>query len=363
MFPPKFRPIRSGRAVRGGPTLIGILLLLTSFAGMTVEAVAACRTASPGAQQWKNEAFPAQAGEFTVQYDVTPQQANMDGLVGLSNGAATGWTRLAAIVRFNREGFIDVRNGAAYNTDSRVNYRANATYHIRMVVNVPAHTYSVWVRGTEEGTAGEVPIASNYSFRTEQLGVTSLNNSVVEAELGNLKVCSFTVASGVQPVRDCATATPGAEQWQTAGLASPIRTGFTAQWDVTPLAAGSDALIALANGPQTTWSGLAAIVRFNRNNTIDVRDGGSYRADTAVPYTPGRTYRITMIGDVADADGYPGHSYSVFVSVDGGARVQIAKDYKFRTEQQAITEINHRIVEAELGGLRACNFFYQIHAR
>ena len=337
---------------------LAFLLSLTALSGLTNNALAACRTASPGAQQWKNAAFDPQSGELTVQFDATPLQANIDALVGISNGPATHWTRLAAIVRFNADGNIDVRNGNSYKADNRVVYVPNATYHIRMVINIPAHTYSVWARGDEVMT-GERQIARDYVFRTEQLGVTSLNNSVVEAEIGSLKVCNFAVASGVRPVADCTTATPGAEQWQTAGLASPLREAFWVFWDVTPLAAGSDALLALANGPQTTWTGLAAIVRFNSNNTIDVRDGAVYRADTVLPYEVGRTYRVSMYGDVTNHDSPPGRIYSVGVSVDGGPEIFIARDYKFRTEQQGVTELNHRIVEAERGGIRACNFYYQ----
>ena len=54
----------------------------------------------------------------------------MDGLVGLSNGAAAAWTDLAAIVRFNAAGTIDARNGGAYAAAVAIPYTAGTTYHI-----------------------------------------------------------------------------------------------------------------------------------------------------------------------------------------------------------------------------------------
>src|SRR5207245_1164673 len=50
---------------------------------------------------WQNGPIATQTGSFEAQFDATPNSASMDGVVGLSNGAAAGWTGLAVIVRFN----------------------------------------------------------------------------------------------------------------------------------------------------------------------------------------------------------------------------------------------------------------------
>jgi len=62
-------------------------------------------------------------------------------------------------------------------------------YHFRMVVNVPAHTYSIFV--TPPGGA-EQTVGSNFAFRTEQNTVTSLNwmGVFVGASSGTLTVCN-----------------------------------------------------------------------------------------------------------------------------------------------------------------------------
>src|SRR5439155_1570248 len=77
----------------------------------TAVAAASC-VISSGA--WQNVAIPSQAGAFEAQFDAIPTTANMNGVVGLSNGPAADWTNLAAIVRFDSAGTIDARNGGVY---------------------------------------------------------------------------------------------------------------------------------------------------------------------------------------------------------------------------------------------------------
>jgi hypothetical protein len=63
-----------------------------------------------------------------------------------------------------------------------------------LVVNVPVHTYSVFV--TPPG-GSELTIGSNFHFRTEQNTVTSLNNYGVfvgtTAAADTLTVCNFNI--------------------------------------------------------------------------------------------------------------------------------------------------------------------------
>jgi len=44
---------------------------------------------------WKNASLPAQTGLFTVEFDATPGAAGMDGVSGVSYGAASGYAALA----------------------------------------------------------------------------------------------------------------------------------------------------------------------------------------------------------------------------------------------------------------------------
>jgi hypothetical protein len=96
-------------------------------------------------------------------------------------------------VRFNTSGTIDARDGGTYRASSSIPYAPNTTYHFRLAVNVPAHTYSIYV--TPAGGTEQV-VGLNYAFRTEQTTVGSLNNYgvIVDSAAGSARVCNFAVS-------------------------------------------------------------------------------------------------------------------------------------------------------------------------
>jgi hypothetical protein len=148
---------------------------------------------------WQNFAISPQTGSFTAEFDATPSAPLIDSVVGLSRGAQTAYTGFATLARFNPSGNIDARNGAAYAATSTIPYSAGVTYHFRLVVNVPSHTYSIFVRpaGGAESTVG-----TNFAFRTEQNTVTSLDwwGTVVNASTpGSTTVCNFTITVDTEP--------------------------------------------------------------------------------------------------------------------------------------------------------------------
>ena len=155
--------------------------------------------ATSNAAAWQNTSFAPQSAAFTASFDAVPSMAKMDGVTGLSLGAAAGFTSPAAIVRFNNTGSIDARKAGAYAADAAVPYTAGAQYHFRMAVNPVAHTYSVWV--TPPGAA-ETILAANYAFRTEQASVSSLNNWTLFTDAGTHQVCNFALSGATAPPPD-----------------------------------------------------------------------------------------------------------------------------------------------------------------
>jgi len=156
-----------------------------------------CVTVTSGGG-WQNTAISPQTGTFTAEFDATPTAAPIDSVVGLSRGAQTAYTGFATLARFSPTGSIDARNGGAYAAASNIPYSANVTYHFRMVVNVPAHTYSVFVR---PAGGSELTVGTNFAFRTEQNTVTTLDwwGTVVNASTpGSTTVCNFTIG-GAEP--------------------------------------------------------------------------------------------------------------------------------------------------------------------
>ena len=114
-----------------------------------------------------------QTEEFTFTFEAICDRSPMDCCMGLSNGPATTWSSLATICRFDLSGNIDARNGGSYAADQEIPYSGNTRYTFRMEVNIPQKKYSAFVT-PEYGT--EDTIATNFNFRTEQSGVSQLNN-------------------------------------------------------------------------------------------------------------------------------------------------------------------------------------------
>ena len=238
---------------------------------------------------WQNDSLAAQTGAFTAEFDATPAAANIDGVGGVSNAAATGWASLGAAVRFNNTGMIDARNGGAYAAAASVPYVAGMSYHIRLVVNLPAHTYSAYAK---QGVNAELLVGSGYSFRTEQAAVSTLSNLGVFTDAGSLTVCTPVVTALGATTAVAAVSATGIGQtaatigWTTNNPAdTQVQYGLTSAYGTKTtlnaalatshsvalggLTAGTvyhyqvmsrDALGSLASSPDATFTTSAAVV-------------------------------------------------------------------------------------------------------
>ena len=117
-----------------------------------------------------------QTGTFEVSFDATPLADNIDAFTGIGALTPREAADVAAIVRFNEHGTIDVRNGGAFRADQRLAYMGNKPYRVRMVIDVKSRTYSVFV--TPPGET-EVALAKNYAFRSTQADVKTLTKIVL----------------------------------------------------------------------------------------------------------------------------------------------------------------------------------------
>ena len=152
-----------------------------------------CRT-SAGA--WMNFPFPPMSGFFVAEFDATPHAANMDGVMGLSNGPASSFAQLADIVRFNTAGFIDARDGGAYAAVGPIPYSPGTGYHFTLEVDLASHTYTAYVSSP---SAARQLVGSRFAFRTEQSAVSVLDNMGFIADIGSATVCGVSVFSDTVP--------------------------------------------------------------------------------------------------------------------------------------------------------------------
>jgi hypothetical protein len=299
-----------------------------------------CLTVSAPGSVWKNLPLVSpQAGTFTAEIDATPLAAGMSGGVGLSNGSQTTFAGLACAARFYTDGKIQARNGGGYAAANTIPYSANTTYHFRFVVNVPAHTYSVYV--TPSG-GNEQIVGLNYAFRPEQATVSSVNNWALFSDIGSMRACGFGAP--------CYTATAGSG-WINNSFTSQS-TAFTAEWDATPLAANISAVMALSNGAQNSVTAFACLTRFFTDGKIQARDGGTYNSASPISYTANTTYHFRLVVNV------PSHTYSIYVTPAGGSEQLVGLNYTFRTEQSTVSALNNQglIVDTATGSARLCNF-------
>ena len=138
----------------------------------------------------ENVRFPAQRGAFAVDMDVTPSGQPHDVVIGLATGPATAYTDAAAIVRFSNAGVVDVRNGASYGANAWVGSIAGREYHVRMEVDVPHRTYSVFVTPAGET---EIALARNFAFRDSQPHVRALADRVKLTSPGDAAITGFRI--------------------------------------------------------------------------------------------------------------------------------------------------------------------------
>jgi unsaturated chondroitin disaccharide hydrolase len=73
-------------------------------------------------------------------------------------------SHLAMMLRMNPSGYFDAVNGTTQAALNRVYYSANTTYHVRILADVPARRYSLWVRPPG---GSEILVADRYAFRSD----------------------------------------------------------------------------------------------------------------------------------------------------------------------------------------------------
>lgn len=118
-------------------------------------------------------------GTRTVEFDLTPLRANLNGgIVGWTDSSTevTGFTRLNMALRMSEDGIFQVRNGATYSFLRRVPYVPNQTYHIRMSVDLNAKRYTVWVKPPG---AAEVLLMDRAVFRSDAPTIDDLGRAAI----------------------------------------------------------------------------------------------------------------------------------------------------------------------------------------
>jgi hypothetical protein len=215
--------IYSGPVTVSATSTLQAIAAASGFADSAVSSASYTISSSSGgttlssADGFYNTPMPsAQSGSFTATIDAVPSISPSNTTIGLCQGAQTAYTGLACVARFNSSGDIDARNGGAYAAASTIPFSAGVSYHFRFVVDVPSHTYSIYV--TPAG-GSEITVGSNYAFRTEQAGVTSLdtwNVDVAATPGGTVTISNLNVTGSTGGPVAAPTFSPGGGSYSSA---------------------------------------------------------------------------------------------------------------------------------------------------
>jgi acid phosphatase len=149
------------------------------------------------------------------------------------------------------------------------------------------------------------------------------------------------------PTGTCQTS---ALAWWGTALSAPQTGNFTAEFDATPSGSGVDGVIGLGPKIASGYTDMATIVRFNVNNQIDARNGGTYAAASSIPYTAGTSYHFRLVVSIGT------HTYAAYVRPAGGTELTIGSGYAFRTEQASVTTLADWSMESDYSStMTVCN--------
>jgi len=124
---------------------------------------------------------------------------------------------------------------------------------------------------------------------------------------------------------------------------------FEAEFKVFARSNSIDGVIGLGNEPANAYTDFAILVRLNQKGYFDVRNGDTYMKTAVVRYEANVSQVVRIKGNMDTK------TYSVFVRPTPNSKeVQIADNYKFRTEQANITKLNSWNYVSGVGTLKFC---------
>lgn len=148
-----------------------------------------CVSSPAGANTQRVSFLASPANGFTATFSVTPSSSKMDAALGFFAPASS---TLSSLINFSPDSAIQVRNGDSF-VSSGVSYSAGETLQFRLIENLPATTYSLFV-ATQGGA--EIPLATNLQVPSDQRGATTLGGlgQMVNAPAGaTIAVCRFSL--------------------------------------------------------------------------------------------------------------------------------------------------------------------------
>lgn len=256
---------------------------------------------------------PITAGDFGVKVSAVATTVNANAVFGMGGTQVGSFGDFNVIVRFNDQGFIDVRNGGGYGADVNVPYAPGEEYGFFIEGNIDSKTYDVTVVAPD-GT--ETILATDYAFREDNF-TGSLTHVATKNGAGTLGIRGLMVGTIGDDDIYKATSVPR----------TPLTGNFEVEYALAPSKDSMDGVFALGPVASAVWGDYNALVRFNSSGRIDVRNGGTYEAMTDFVYRGGRSYLARIEGDAV------ARTYSVFIRDEAHQDEDtLAMNYGFRDQ-------------------------------
>ncbi|WP_168119710.1 DNRLRE domain-containing protein [Paenibacillus sp. HB172176] len=130
--------------------------------------------------------------------------------------------------------------------------------------------------------------------------------------------------------------------WSNTSISQQTGT-FTAAFDVIPLNENMNGVIGFGQSDAAAYSDMATLLRFNPDGYIDAMNSTAYSSVDTLSYQAGTKYSVVMAVDVVN------HTYSAYVTPEGGTQQTIADDYAFRSQQAAVSALDRLVMYAADG--------------
>jgi Abnormal spindle-like microcephaly-assoc'd, ASPM-SPD-2-Hydin len=197
---------------------------------------------------------------------------------------------------------------------------------------------------------GSPIIGATFSLYTTALTAASDNGSQFTVRVSNSagNVVSIPATLTVKAVAVPPGCLLSAGTWVSTPLTQVQTSSFRIQFDITPVAAIENGISGMSAAPGAAYTDLAASVRFNPAGMIDARNGGTFSAATAIPYTAGTAYHFILDVNIGT------HTYNAYV-VLGSAQVTIGTNLAFRTEQASVSSLAYLSGLTVTGSETICN--------
>ncbi len=269
---------------------------------------------------WQNIPIGQRNGRFSVSFSLTPGAPGMDGIVGLSQGAADWYSDMPCTLRINPAGQFDAIKGSNfYQAENLLNYVVGRTYQVEMTVDFASKTYSATVDGTV--------IADNYAFRADQAGATDLDTLVIKHESGSHTVTGVSfLKQGRHPLGALIRGSDGNFYGTTSyGGAS----NFGTVYRMSPAGALTKLVDFSGNGETNKGSNpIAGLVEYQGVFYGTTSAGGTGNLGTVFKMTPAGALETIFQFSVDSQDsipmgrlivGFDGNLYGTTSGSDGGA--------------------------------------------